>query len=212
MKNLFIVTHTQSEHHVRNEVGGWHDTELSGKGGEDALRLVARLKTMIHHCDVEIFTSDLMRAVETAAPIAGAFNQHEVEMEALREISYGIAEGKPQAWLDSRIIPAPDENRMDHICIEGAETRRQFATRLFGALEDIIARPCETQIIVTHGFAVTFLVAAWIKMPLDAVGYMDLRVKPGSITHLQEDPFWKSRTVLGLGDTAHFKSRWQAKP
>ena len=50
----------------------------------------------------------------------------------------------------------------------------------------------------------TFVVAAWIKMPIDAIGYVDFTAKPGSITHLQQDRFWKSRTVRPLGDVTHF--------
>ena len=67
-----------------------------------------------------------------------------------------------------------------------------------------MARPCETQIIVTHGFALTFVVAAWVKMPIDAVGYINFRIRSGSITHLREDAYWQNRAVIALGDTAHF--------
>ncbi|WP_407666816.1 histidine phosphatase family protein [Microvirga roseola] len=67
-------------------------------------------------------------------------------------------------------------------------------------MDEILARPCKTQIIVTHSFALTFVVAAWIKMPLESVGYVNFRVRPGSITHLQEDEFWMSRVVASLGE------------
>jgi probable phosphoglycerate mutase len=42
-------------------------------------------------------------------------------------------------------------------------------------------------------------------MPLESTGYIDLRVSPGSITHLREDEFWRSRTVVSLGSTGHLE-------
>ena len=29
MKNLFVITHTQSLHHIERKVGGWYDTGLT---------------------------------------------------------------------------------------------------------------------------------------------------------------------------------------
>ncbi|ASY71586.1 hypothetical protein EFR01_58730 [Sinorhizobium fredii] len=70
-------------------------------------------------------------------------------------------------------------------------------------MESIVERPCERQIIVTHGFALTFVIAAWIKMPLDAAGYVSFPARSGSITHLRQDDFWKSRSVVILADVSH---------
>jgi len=122
-------------------------------------------------------------------------------------MSYGVAEGRPQDWLRERLTVPPADNRMDHRGgIENAETRREFASRIFGAISAIAERPCSTQVIVTHGFAPTFIIAAWARIPIDDLGYLDLRVSPGSITHLREDELWKSRTVVALGDASHFRS------
>jgi probable phosphoglycerate mutase len=93
---------------------------------------------------------------------------------------------------------------MDHRGgIEDAETRRDIAGRVYRRVESIIERPCERQIIVTHGFALTFVIAAWIKMPLDAAGYLSFPARSGSITHLRQDDFWKSRSVVSLADISH---------
>lgn len=72
-------------------------------------------------------------------------------------------------------------------------------------MDGIIARPAELQIIVTHGFALTFvaaawIVAAWIGMPLEAVGFVNFTVPSGSITHLRQDNYWCNRAVTSLGD------------
>ncbi len=32
MRHLYVVTHAQSQHHLDDVVGGWHDSDLSEHG------------------------------------------------------------------------------------------------------------------------------------------------------------------------------------
>lgn len=41
--------------------------------------------------------------------------------------------------------------------VPGAETTRAFARRVYAAMEEILRRPCEHQIIVTLGGTLTFV-------------------------------------------------------
>ncbi|MFD1703328.1 histidine phosphatase family protein [Methylopila henanensis] len=205
VKEIFVVTHTEATHHLENKVGGWYDSDLTDRGLREADTVAERLATMIRPGDVEIYSSDLRRASQTAAAIAKRLAQTTRETSALREINYGVAGGKPQEWLDSRYAPAPDDNRLDHDCgIEGAETRRDVAKRVFPFVDEIVGRRCETQIIVTHGLTLSMVVAAWMKIPIDAAGFVSFPVKSGSITRLRQDDFFRNRAVLSVGDVAHF--------
>lgn len=207
MKNIFVVTHPQSVHHVENKVGGWYDTELTSKGRADAEATAAKLAALIGNASAEIFSSDLMRASQTAAIIAERLKRPFETTQDLREISYGSAGGMPQEWLDARQTPAPHQNRLDHRGgIANGETRRELAERVYRSVNTIIARPCATQIIVTHGFALSFVIAAWIKMPIDSVGYISFPAQSGSITHLREDDYWQNRSVIALADVSHLKT------
>ena len=85
----------------------------------------------------------------------------------------------------------------------GAETKAVFAARVYSAMKDITARTTEQQVIVTHGFALTFVIAAWIQMPPSSLGYATFRSKPGSITTLRQDDFFHNRQVAVLADTSH---------
>jgi probable phosphoglycerate mutase len=58
-------------------------------------------------------------------------------------------------------------------------------------------------VVITHGFALTFVIAAWIKMPIDALGYVSFRAASGSITVLREDDYFHNRQVAVLGSTDH---------
>ena len=207
MKDLFVVTHTESLHHLESKVGGWYDTGLTPRGLRDAEATAERLMGMIGHTKVEIHSSDLRRAAETAAAIGDRFSRPVSETTELREISYGVAEGRPEEWLAARYTPAPDENRLDHDCgIEGAETRRDVAVRIFRYVDVIVERSCPTQIVVTHGFALAIVIAAWMKVPIDGAGFLGFPAAKGSITHLHQDDFFRNRSVVMLADTSHLDS------
>jgi probable phosphoglycerate mutase len=70
-------------------------------------------------------------------------------------------------------------------------------------MDVILASPCSQQIIVTHGWALTFVIASWIKMPLDSVGYIHVKHSGGGISHLFEEDLFHSRGIQSLNDTSH---------
>lgn len=90
--------------------------------------------------------------------------------------------------------------------VEGAETKGACARRVYAAMGEILERPCERQIVVTHGGSLTFVVASWIGMPVESAGYASFRAPSGSVTTLREDDFFHNRQVVGLGDTRHLGS------
>jgi probable phosphoglycerate mutase len=205
-KDIYVVAHTQSEHHVRGLVGGWYDSELTDFGRRQAEAVAERLADALRDApDVEIYASDLRRAAQTADAIARRLNRPVVLLPDLRERSAGIAGGKPAAWLQGRAIPAPrDGGRLDHDQgVEGAETTRAFATRVYRATQQITASACPAQVIVTHGFVVTQLIAAWIRMPLESVAWAHFKSNAGGITLLQEDDHFFDRVVTYLNDREH---------
>lgn len=206
MRRVYVVAHPEAQHHVDGLVGGWYDSDLTSKGHEQAGLIARRLRALIPVGEsVALHCSDLQRTVQTAAHIAPVLGVRAQERRALREKSYGVAEGGPQGWLDERFIAPPAEgDRLDHHeGVDGSETKRTFAERIYDAMASIETDPAAHQVVVTHGFAVTFLVAAWIRMPLDATGYVNFRSSSGGITLLSEDDFFHNRAVLSLNETDH---------
>ncbi len=203
MKDIYVVTHAESFHHIEGKVGGWYNTKLTGQGVAQAGKAAERLQSLIGPTAISITSSDLLRAAETADIIAAAFDCPVTTTSDLREISFGKAEGQPKEWLDDRISPAPDDNRLDHETIEQGETKREFIERIYRSVDEIINHDAPAKVIVTHGFALTFVVARWIGMPLESAGYVNLHASPGGITHLHEDDFWRNRGVRLLNDTSH---------
>ncbi|KAK1178174.1 histidine phosphatase family protein [Streptomyces sp. NBS 14/10] len=209
MRSIYVVAHPEATHHVEGVVGGWHDSHLTSAGRSAAARIARALRAVIPDgAEVELISSDLQRARQTADEVAELFGAKPVLDRGLREKSYGEAEGRPQEWLDRRFVPPPAAgDRMGHHeGVRGAETRGECARRVYAAMDEVLRRPCEHQIIVTHGFALTFVVAAWIRMPFESLGSVSFRAPSGSITVLREDDFFHNRQVVSLGDMSHLDS------
>ncbi|MFC4784103.1 histidine phosphatase family protein [Nocardioides sp. MAHUQ-72] len=206
MRRLYVVTHPEATHHVSGLVGGWFDSELTERGLRHAAAIADRVAELVPSSAApRLYSSDLTRAVQTAEPIARRLGVRPTLLAGLREKSYGVAEGRDQAWLDARFVPPPPAgDRMGHHeGIEGAETKRAFAARVYEAVGSILAEPASHQVVVTHGFALTFVVAAWIGMPLESGHYVNLRARSGGLTILEQDDRFHNRSLVRLDDTAH---------
>ena len=198
MQNVYVVTHAQSVHHIEDLGGGWYDTSLTKKGIEQAGKVAEFLYDEIGIQGIPVYSSDLKRAYETAEIIARPFNGSSVIRDKrLRETSFGDADGKPREWRAENIIPRPaDGDRLNHRLFKNAETRKDVGTRIRECLDEIIAKNDENLIIVSHGNALTFIIMAWLKVPVENMDYCSFQPFPARVTYLQEDDVLKNRNVV----------------
>ncbi|WP_280306890.1 histidine phosphatase family protein [Nocardia neocaledoniensis] len=205
MQNLFVVSHPHAEHTEADLVGGWYDSRLTARGRRDAHLIAGALRRVRDGArPIRITTSDLSRCAETAAILAPVLDAEVTADRRLREISFGAAEGRPNEWLRQRQVPAPDDNRLDHRGpIPGAETRREVAQRVGACVGALMTDLEHDHVVVTHGFALTFVITTWMRIPVDAAGFASFAATPGAITHLRLDDYWRNRTLVSLADTAH---------
>lgn len=206
MRQVFVVTHPEATHHVENRVGGWFDSALTARGRLHAGAVAARLHELVPRAaPIGLYSSDLRRAVETAAPIASLFGTEPMLVPDLREKSYGVAGGQLRSWLDERFVPPPAMGeRLDHDeGIEGAETKLEWVTRVYCAVDRIRSAAEEHQVVVTHGGSLSWVVAAWLGLPVTACAYASFRASAGGITVLREDDRFRNRTLHTLNDTSH---------
>lgn len=75
-----------------------------------------------------------------------------------------------------------------------------MAGRVYPVMEQIAQSEARHSIIVTHGFTLTLVLAAWSKIPIDAAGFIAFPVPSGSVTHLREDDFFQNRSIVRVGD------------
>jgi probable phosphoglycerate mutase len=205
VRTLYVVTHPEATHHVEGLVGGWFDSRLTDRGMRQAQAIADRLRRMVPTNAVpELISSDLTRTVQTAEVVGRPWGVAPVLLPGLRERSFGEAEGRPQGWLDKRYTPPPPTgDRLGHDeGIPGAESRYEFGARIYQAVDRILEGVSEHKIVITHGGALTFVVAAFTRLPLEAIGYLYLRSTSGGISTLGEDEL-HSRVVMSLNSSEH---------
>ena len=96
---------------------------------------------------------------------------------------------------------------MNHVVCEGAETRREFAERIYQIMDEIYSSDSSTCVVVSHGFALTFIVSWWIGLPKERAGYVSFKSTPTGMTLLVEDDWFHNRSVKYLSDIEHLRDQ-----
>jgi probable phosphoglycerate mutase len=150
---LILIRHGETDWNRELRFQGQIDVPLNDIGHEQALRLALRLAgESVQH----LVSSDLMRVRQTAEPIASQLGLPVAASAALREQSFGIAEGMNASEIRSRHPRAWDDwlqFHADYAMPEG-ESARQFHARIMDALGHIVAaHEGQRVLVVTHGGA-----------------------------------------------------------
>ena len=205
MKRLYVITHTESFHQIQGLGGGWFDTSLTKRGMEQAQKIAERLYEALGVTGIPIYSSDLRRASEVAIILEDVFQGQVFRDRRLREMCFGEAEGKDKQWQLANFIPPTGDYRMDHRVYTHAETRRELASRIIDFMNHLENQMGEHAIIVTHGFALTFVILSWLRIPLEHMDYANFRSHPGGATLLVEDDIFRNREIAYLNNTDFMK-------
>ena len=154
---LYLVRHGQSAGNAEGRFGGHSPTPLSELGIEQAKVTAERLaKERIN----VIYSSDLHRAVQTAAPLAEILDLPINKNSAFRERKVGVLEGKT---FDESKNEFPKDyyaliNRNIHHIITEGESYRQLLKRATKALHEVIRNHQGEKIaIFSHTGAICYL-------------------------------------------------------
>jgi probable phosphoglycerate mutase len=197
MRNIYVVRHTEAEHHIQKLGGGWYDTSLTEKGRAQAQKVAESLFNEIKLTGIPIYSSDLKRCLETVEIFSKVFNSKVTLDRNLREMNFGEGGGKTREWYDVNTIPMPtDETRIDHRIFKNAESRREVGQRAVEFVNHLMNEQDENVILITHGFISTFLISAWLKVPVENMDYINFKTNSSGVDLLSEDDFWKSRNVV----------------
>lgn len=203
MRKIIVIQHCQSEHHINNMTGGWTDTPLTELGRNQAELIGLRLKREMEEESYTIYSSDLMRAKQTADIIANHLNLTVIEDVNLREINTGIAVGKTKDWAREHRNPkTSNEFDLDYQEFQDGETWRQFYIRVCEGMKRICDLDKGNLIIVTHGCTLSYIIAWWMNFELYMLGKAFFSAQPGSISVLQQNNY-KQNVLSLLNDRSH---------
>lgn len=162
----YLVRHGQSLSNLEGRVQGRDDAPLSALGREQAAA-VARWISSQSRLEVEVpidevWSSPLIRARDTAAPIAASLGLVVHVAEDLAELHAGVFQGHLWSDLESRFPEEVARWRSGDAAyaIPGGESRAALAARGRAMLETLAARDARGMVVVAHGGVLTAALAA----------------------------------------------------
>ena len=182
MKTIILVQHTESEHHVNNHIGAWHDWNLTAQGRDQAFRIGEWLKR--EGCDNtwSMFVSPQIRARQTAEEINRSLCITAVVREELREVNAGLGNGKTREWYRENAAPRKAVFDPDHRDFPDAESDRELWNRVLPFYQDMIAYAADRIIVVSHGTTISFLQSMMAGQHVEDRGRFRVNGNSGSIS------------------------------
>jgi alpha-ribazole phosphatase len=166
MTHLYLVRHGQTDWNVEGRWQGQADVPLNARGRQQAAQVARALSKLGL---VAIYSSDLLRARETADTLA-ALTGLEVQLDPrLREIHQGQWQGMLVTEIQERYGEAFQRRKDDplNVAPPGGETVLQVKERVVDAIEDIIQQhPQERVAVVSHGFALAVIQVHYQNRPV----------------------------------------------
>ena len=163
---ILAIRHGETVWNAEERFQGHEDSPLTETGRRQVAALGRRLKGMAFD---SLISSDLGRARETAAIIAG-FTGHAVTTDArLRERHYGVLEGLNLPEIKASYAEVLTRFNADDpdYAIPGGESHRMHYERNLAWIEDILANQSGTTIaIVVHGGVLDSLFRYVAQLPL----------------------------------------------
>jgi probable phosphoglycerate mutase len=196
-----LIRHGESTWNHEHRIQGQLDPPLSDRGREQAARLALRLGV---HRPEAVYASDLLRAIQTAEPIAAALGLPVHPDAGLREIFLGEWEGLHTTELTARFPEAwaawTQEPNWD--LVPGGEGAAAFEARVGRALDALLARHSHGEaVVVTHGGVIQLALHRIVGKP--SRGLFPFRISNASITILEER---NGRVIIaGVNDVSHLE-------
>ena len=149
MTTLLLARHGESDWNAQKRWQGHADRPLTRRGRDQATALAERLDAFPL---AAIYSSDLLRARETAAAVARRRRLEISCRDDLREVDVGSWSGRSRDELEAA-APEQVARWLDgDKGWEGGESYEQMADRVVAAVTEIAAaHPGEHVLVVTHG-------------------------------------------------------------
>ena len=202
MKTIITIQHTQSIHHTNGMVGSWTNWELSELGIIQANNIGKKLKEELAGRKFVIYSSDLLRAKQTADTVGHYLDLTPVLRNELRERNLGKCCGKSVQWLRENI--EQQEKTVDDRLFSDAESRRDEWNRLKPFFDEIMSNNEENIIIVSHGDLLSVFNAMFLGLEVESLNQTELFGVAGGVSFMFENNEGK-RFIKHISDTSYMK-------
>jgi broad specificity phosphatase PhoE len=169
MTSLHLVRHGETDWNVQGRWQGQADVALNEHGRAQARQSAEKLAGLPL---AAIYSSDLVRAAETARTIAQVNPAPLILEPRLREIHQGEWQGQLVQEIKAHHLDAYRQDSQDplQMAAPGGETTRQVRERAVAAVRDLVDRyPSGNVVVVSHGFTLAVLITHFNQVPFEKV-------------------------------------------
>lgn len=201
---FLFIRHGETQWNREHRFQGQANPPLNDTGLFQAQRLGARLAQQSQGL---LLSSDLQRALQTAEPLARAWDAPIEPVRGLREQAFGDLEG----WTVHRVQQEQPglwrrwlQQDPDFALPGGGESQRQFYTRVLAAVEGLAQRfPGERLTVFTHGGVLDMLWRAAHGLPPS--GLRQCEIPNTGLNRLR----WQEGrlSILAWADAAHLQDQ-----
>jgi phosphoserine phosphatase len=199
MTRVYLLRHGQTVWNSEGRAQGQMESELSPLGRAQAAGLAHALSALPLRA---VYSSPLLRALDTAQAVAAAHGLAVVTDRRLREIGLGAWEGLTTAQINGRFGDMIARRRRDPLGVvpPGGESLPQVQARVMEALQAILGDHADAMIvIVAHGAVNRIVLLTVLGAPLTS--YWRLRQDNGAINVVEFNGGRSS--VRAVNETAH---------
>lgn len=166
---LYVARHGETAWNTEHRMQGWVDVPLNETGLQQAEELKNRLAAA-GIVPGRIYASTLMRAMQTAMPVATQYGLPVTQLDGLKEVGFGAWEGmiyndEIRAY-DPELYAAWRADRF-HVSPPGGENCMTVIERLAPAMRRILDDGDGTVLVVMHGSVLKTLLFAVNDMPFE---------------------------------------------
>jgi probable phosphoglycerate mutase len=200
MKTIITIQHTQSMHHTNGMVGSWTDWELSELGMQQANIIGEKLKAELLDKKFVMYSSDLLRAKQTAENIGKHLGISPILRIELRERNLGRCCGKSVQWLRENF--EMQEKTIDDRLFSDAESRRDEWNRLKPFFDEVMKSDNENIIIVSHGDLLSVFNTMFLGLNVESINTSEMFGLAGGVSYMFENNEGK-RFIKKLSDMSY---------
>ena len=200
MKTIITIQHTQSVHHTNGMVGSWTDWELSELGVNQAKKIGEKLKAELDGRKFVMYSSDLLRAKQTAENVGNYLGITPIFKSELRERNLGKCCGKSVQWLRENI--EQQEKTIDDRLFSDAESRRDEWNRLKPFFDEIMTNDEESIIIVSHGDLLSVFNTMFLGLDVETINDCEMFGLAGGVSYMFENNEGK-RFIKRISDMSY---------
>ncbi|HVV12374.1 histidine phosphatase family protein [Amycolatopsis sp.] len=183
MSTLLLVRHGETEWHEGNRYAGSSEVALTERGLRQADQLAGFLAAQADP-PVALYCSPIGRAQRTAEPAAKALGLTIETVDLLREVHFGVAEGKRLSELPAEVAQRFRDDPVTG-AFPGAEPPAEAAQRGVHALREIAEREEGRRVlVVAHNTLLRLTLCELLGIPLRTYRTVFPRLENAAVTEI----------------------------